>query len=74
MSLQVRVRLIRGNGLRAADRDGTSDPFVRLTLGPAHKQSKTVPNTLSPVWEETFAFEGVVLDSTAEPSLSEHLP
>ena len=46
--------------LIAADRGGTSDPYVRLHIGDAVKdaqKTKVLKKTLTPVWEETFEFD-----------------
>ena len=39
-SVEVQVLLKKGEGLLAADKNGKSDPFVRLTLGSQKKKSK----------------------------------
>ena len=59
----LRVRLHRARGLKNADSDGLSDPFVKLYLGEEgifnhheHHRSKTIQNTLNPEWDETFEF------------------
>ena len=48
------MRIIQGIGLLAADRGGTSDPYV--TIHHAGKKLKTsiIRETLNPVWDETF--------------------
>ena len=47
----LKVTLIRGTSLLAADRNGQSDPFVMFTLGasPAQK-SRVLKKTVNPVW------------------------
>ncbi|KAG8983790.1 hypothetical protein FRB95_008982 [Tulasnella sp. JGI-2019a] len=51
----VRVELLDGKELPAADRSGKSDPFVVFTLNDTrvHK-SQTIKKTLAPTWNETF--------------------
>ena len=44
------VQLLRGNGLLAADANGFSDPYVKLSLGEQKQRSKTMKKTLHPVW------------------------
>ena len=44
------VQLLRGNGLLAADANGFSDPYVKLSLGEQKQRSKTMKKTLNPVW------------------------
>lgn len=60
----VRVEIVEGRNLIAADLGGTSDPFVELLVGDEVPKKGAVPSftsviwkTLDPVWEETFIFE-----------------
>ena len=46
-------------GLKSADRNGKSDPFVKLMLAGQRAKSKTIMMTLDPQWDETFDFVGV---------------
>ena len=55
----LRVHLLRGEGLKAADKTGTSDPFVKLTLGRQQHSSKTIKKTTHPNWNQQFEFKGV---------------
>ena len=36
---------------------GAADPYVKVTLGEHQRVSKTVKNTVSPVWDEHFEFQ-----------------
>ncbi len=65
----LRVTLIRGRELVAADFNGKSDPFVKLGLGRHSHTSKVVPKSLDPEWNETFTFEGALLELVGEPLL-----
>ncbi|KAL5614898.1 hypothetical protein BROUX41_004977 [Berkeleyomyces rouxiae] len=57
----MRVDLISGHDLPAADRNGKSDPFVKFEMnGMEIFKSKTIKKTLNPVWNENF--EANVLD------------
>eukprot|EP00966_Prymnesium_polylepis_P076921 1782584-Prymnesium_polylepis.1 len=47
-----------GVGLLAADKGGTSDPYVRLTLKKMERRSRVQLKTLDPVWEEDFVWKG----------------
>ena len=60
------VHLMDASGLRAADRGGTSDPYVKLKLGGAKRQSTVVKKTLAPTWAERFEFEGEIGELAAE--------
>lgn len=66
---KLRVHLIRGEGLKAADavaRTSDPDPFVKLDLGGQTFTSKMIRKSLQPHWNAQFEFEGVrsVLAST----------
>ena len=59
----LKFTVLSGKGLLAADRSGTSDPYVRLSLGLMKTRTfttKVMKRTLNPVWDETF---NVRLDS-----------
>ncbi len=56
---------MRGEKLLAADSNGTSDPWVNLRLGTHERKSRVVPNTLDPVWDESFDFKGSLHELTA---------
>ena len=60
------VRLLRGIGLKPKNKDGTSDPYVKLILGDTRHKSKTIMKTLTPVWEEEFQFHGSLQDLTMQ--------
>ena len=50
-----RVRVARrGIGLRAADLNGKSDPYVVIKVGGFEFKSQTIKKTLNPEWNETF--------------------
>ena len=44
-------------GLLPADKNGKSDPYVKVTLGHETYTSKTIFKTLDPVFNESFTFE-----------------
>ena len=48
--------------LIAADSDGTSDPFVVMTLGDQTKQTSVKSNTVNGIWNEKLTFEHVPFD------------
>lgn len=52
---QLRIHLISGHNLRAMDKSGTSDPYVKFKMnGRLLHKSKTIYRDLNPVWDETF--------------------
>lgn len=50
---------MNATGLKSADLNGKSDPYVRLTLAGQQAKSKTIMKTLDPQWDELFEFVGV---------------
>ena len=61
------VTLERAAGLKAADRNGYSDPYCKLTLcGQKHK-SATIKRTVNPRWAQDFNFNGELHDLCDEP-------
>ena len=56
----LKLTVKRARDLIAADRGGTSDPYVRLCIGDAVKEAKKtkiLKKTLNPTWDEMFEFE-----------------
>ena len=58
----LHVHLLRAVNLAAKDRNGLSDPYVKLELGGQKKQSKVISKSLNPEWNEHFEFTGVKRD------------
>eukprot|EP00966_Prymnesium_polylepis_P123543 2856363-Prymnesium_polylepis.1 len=58
----LRVTVKRAWGLRAADPNGSSDPFVVVSTVKGQQKGRVVKRSLSPQWDETFEFEGVISD------------
>ena len=56
------VKVQRADGLKAADSNGLSDPYVKLLLGKEKHKTKTIKKTLSPTWDETFTWKGVLYE------------
>ena len=52
------MTLQRGSGLLAADANGLSDPYVKLSLRGERRKSRVVRRSLEPVWEQTFEWSG----------------
>mmetsp|Transcript_25250 Transcript_25250/g.39631 ORF Transcript_25250/g.39631 Transcript_25250/m.39631 type:complete len:277 (+) Transcript_25250:363-1193(+) len=62
----VSVALLEAKGLVAADRGGTSDPFVQVNItGQKMQKTKVIKKTLDPQWNETKSF--VLAPSKADP-------
>ena len=59
----LRVRVISASNLMAMDRGGTSDPYVTVAVGTQSFTTKTIPKSLSPVWNDTFFLEATPSDS-----------
>uniref|UniRef100_UPI00358F928C double C2-like domain-containing protein beta isoform X2 n=1 Tax=Myxine glutinosa TaxID=7769 RepID=UPI00358F928C len=56
--------ILKGKGLKPMDSNGLADPYVKLHLLPgaskANKlRTKTLRNTLNPVWNETLTYYGL---------------
>ena len=56
----LRVRLHSASGLKAADWNGKSDPYVVVRSGKVEARSKVVHMTLAPVWEEDLQLHGTL--------------
>jgi len=57
----LKLRMFQGKNLAARDKNGLSDPYVRIALLPDKKHrldTKVKRRTLNPKWNETFYFEG----------------
>ncbi|CAJ0578513.1 unnamed protein product, partial [Mesorhabditis spiculigera] len=61
---QLVVHLVRAKNLRAMDKNGFSDPYVKLHLIPGNAKatkmtSKTIEKTLNPEWNEELTYHGI---------------
>uniref|UniRef100_A0A915BJC1 Rabphilin-1 n=1 Tax=Parascaris univalens TaxID=6257 RepID=A0A915BJC1_PARUN len=61
---QLRIRLIRAKNLKAMDKNGFSDPYVKFYLIPGAAKatklaSKTIEKSLNPEWNEEFTYYGI---------------
>lgn len=54
----LKILLKKGVGLKAADLNGKSDPYVIVKCGGLEQRTKTIQKTLDPVWNETLDFTG----------------
>ncbi|KAL6069579.1 Tricalbin-2 [Balamuthia mandrillaris] len=50
----IKVRIIQGMDLIAADRNGYSDPYCKIIGGRRTHKTRIIKKTLDPVWEEEF--------------------
>jgi Ca2+-dependent lipid-binding protein len=65
----LRVELVEGRDILAADRGGKSDPFAVFSLnGQKVFKSQTKKKTLNPEWNETFVIGVVSTLWPAQPS------
>ncbi|KAE9588223.1 hypothetical protein Lal_00002845 [Lupinus albus] len=53
---RIKLVLIEGRDLVAADLRGTSDPYVRVHYGNLKKRTKVIHKTLNPRWNQTLEF------------------
>ena len=61
----LRVKILRAAGLKTADftlNGGSSDPYVRVSLGGQSRRTPTIATTLEPVWTESNTFYFPVFD------------
>lgn len=57
----LRVTVLSASDLKAADRQGTSDPYAKLYLGDhLHHRTTVVKESLDPEWNENFEYHGVL--------------
>ncbi|GMT20022.1 hypothetical protein PFISCL1PPCAC_11319, partial [Pristionchus fissidentatus] len=71
---QLAINLIRAKSLKAMDKNGFSDPYVKLHLIPGNVKatklrSKTIEKTLNPEWNETLVYHGVTAEDKERKSL-----
>ncbi len=59
-------------GLKPADLNGKSDPYVKLMLAGQRAKSKTIMMTLDPQWDESFEFAGVRGELVSPPFTPTH--
>ncbi|XP_044031240.1 rabphilin-3A isoform X3 [Siniperca chuatsi] len=66
--------LIKAKGLKPMDSNGLADPYVKLHLLPGASKSnklrtKTLKNTLNPVWNETLVYHGITDEEMSRKTL-----
>ncbi|XP_012598790.2 fer-1-like protein 6 [Microcebus murinus] len=70
---QLRAHMYQARGLIAADSNGLSDPFAKVTFLSHCQTTKVISQTLSPTWNQMLLFNDVVLHGD-EKELAESPP
>ncbi|XP_023574556.1 fer-1-like protein 6 isoform X3 [Octodon degus] len=70
---QLRAHMYQARGLIAADSNGLSDPFARVTFLSQCQTTKVISQTLSPTWNQMLLFNDLVLHGD-EKELAESPP
>ncbi|MCJ8742348.1 hypothetical protein PDJAM_G00080950 [Pangasius djambal] len=70
----LHCNIIRAKGLKPMDSNGLADPYVKLHLLPGASKSnklrtKTLRNTLNPVWNETLVYHGITNEDMQRKTL-----
>ncbi|XP_066506947.1 rabphilin-3A isoform X2 [Hoplias malabaricus] len=70
----LHCNIIRAKGLKPMDSNGLADPYVKLHLLPGASKSnklrtKTLYNTLNPVWNETLVYHGITKEDMQRKTL-----
>uniref|UniRef100_A0A8D2JGR3 Fer-1 like family member 6 n=1 Tax=Sciurus vulgaris TaxID=55149 RepID=A0A8D2JGR3_SCIVU len=60
-TFQLRAHMYQARGLIAADSNGLSDPFAKVTFLSHCQTTKIISQTLSPTWNQTLLFNGLVM-------------
>ena len=66
------IKVLKARGLAARDASGLSDPYVLLRVGSVQLRTKTIVESLEPVWDETFEIEGVSVDALLRVALYDY--
>ncbi|EKX38147.1 hypothetical protein GUITHDRAFT_77473, partial [Guillardia theta CCMP2712] len=53
----LKITVLRAKELMAADRGGTSDPYVKIHIGDDQHKTQVIKRSLAPTWNETFTFD-----------------
>lgn len=57
--MSLKVEIISCRNLKDEDKIGKSDPYVEIEVGHQKYRSTTKKDTLNPVFNETFQFDGI---------------
>uniref|UniRef100_A0A8C3K7Y9 C2 domain-containing protein n=1 Tax=Calidris pygmaea TaxID=425635 RepID=A0A8C3K7Y9_9CHAR len=63
---QLRAHLYQARGILPADDNGLSDPFARVVFSTHCQTTRTLEETLSPMWNELLLFNQLVIDGKKE--------
>ncbi|XP_055063478.2 rabphilin-3A isoform X1 [Misgurnus anguillicaudatus] len=71
---ELHCNIIKGKGLKPMDSNGLADPYVKLHLLPGASKSnklrtKTLRNTLNPVWNEILIYHGITNEDMQKKTL-----
>jgi hypothetical protein len=66
---ELRVHLYQARGLPAADDDGTSDPYAKISVAGMKKESKVCFDTCYPRWYQTLRFQKLMLPDASRVKL-----
>uniref|UniRef100_U3ICJ1 C2 domain-containing protein n=1 Tax=Anas platyrhynchos platyrhynchos TaxID=8840 RepID=U3ICJ1_ANAPP len=63
---QLRAHLYQARGILPAGDNGLSDPFARVVFSTYCQTTRTVEETLSPMWNELLLFDQLIIDGKRE--------
>ncbi|NWZ19832.1 FR1L4 protein, partial [Asarcornis scutulata] len=63
---QLRAHLYQARGILPAGDNGLSDPFARVVFSTYCQATRTVEETLSPMWNELLLFDQLIIDGKRE--------
>ncbi|XP_057176854.1 rabphilin-3A isoform X3 [Triplophysa rosa] len=71
---ELQCNIIKAKGLKPMDSNGLADPYVKLHLLPGASKSnklrtKTLHNTLNPLWNETLVYHGITNEDMQKKTL-----
>ncbi|KAL6065854.1 Multiple C2 and transmembrane domain-containing protein [Balamuthia mandrillaris] len=71
-TLSLKVKVIEGKDLLAKDKNGLSDPYVKLSVPPQKHRTTVKSATLRPQWNEEFTFVNMQTDSELRLRIFDH--
>ncbi|XP_056592437.1 rabphilin-3A isoform X1 [Triplophysa dalaica] len=71
---ELQCNIIKAKGLKSMDSNGLADPYIKLHLLPGASKSnklrtKTLHNTLNPLWNETLVYHGITNEDMQKKTL-----